>query len=194
VSAVALLISAGCRPKRQNPYESASPEVMAQWKRVRVPLPSGTRFTISQGAFGKGTHDQKGIEYRWDFDVPYGTNVVSIENGTVIEVNEPHRGGGCDSKFNEFPSSILVKDDDGAVAQYVHIESRVVPRQLVKQGEVIAVTAKNGFICTPQLDFLVFRSDRTLYGSPQRESLPLRFEGLPRELAAEGTTAVVPAP
>jgi hypothetical protein len=41
----------------------------------------------------------------------------------------------------------------------------------------------NGFICTPQLDFLIFRSDQTLYDSPNRESIPLRFEGLPHEIA-----------
>ena len=62
----------------------------------------------------------------------------------------------------------------------------------VKRGETIAVTAMNGMICTPQLDFLVFRSEQTLYDSPHRESIPLRSEGLPREIAAERTDGVVP--
>jgi murein DD-endopeptidase MepM/ murein hydrolase activator NlpD len=190
--AVGLVIGAGgCHSKRANPYESASAETIATWKRVRLPLQSGTHFVISQGAFGRASHDQKGIEYRWDFDVPYGTPVVAVEGGTVFAVREPHRGGGCDPKYSEVPSSILVKHADGTVAQYVHVDGRVTVGQIVKPGEVIAVTAMNGFICTPQLDFLIFRSDQTLYESPKRESIPTRFEGLPREIAAEGFAGAV---
>src|SRR5579864_7569640 len=42
----------------------------------------------------------------------------------------------------------------------VHVESRVVGQGL-KPGDVVAVIAMNGFICTPQLDFLIYRSDET---------------------------------
>jgi murein DD-endopeptidase MepM/ murein hydrolase activator NlpD len=177
---------------RSNAYESAKPDVVAGWKRVGLPLPSGTRFLLSQGAFGKDTHNQKGMEYRWDFDVPYGTPVVAVEGGTVYAVTEPHQGGGCDAKYVDAPNSMLVKHADGTLAQYTHIDSRVAVGASVRRGDVIAVTAMNGFICTPQLDFLVFRSDKTLYDSPARESIPLRFEGLPRELAIAGTRGVVP--
>ena len=183
---------ASCHAGPPNPYETASAETVATWKRVRLPLPSGTRFLVSQGAFGTDSHNQKGMEYRWDFDVPYGTPVVAVEDGVVIGVREPRQGGGCDPKFSEVPNSIQVKHADGSVAQYVHLDSRVAVGQLVKRGETIAVTAMNGMICTPQLDFLVFRSDQTLYASPNRESIPLRFEGLPHEMATERTPGLVP--
>jgi murein DD-endopeptidase MepM/ murein hydrolase activator NlpD len=188
--AAALLVLAGC--PRKNPYESAPPAVIAGWKRVKLPLGTGTRFVVSQGAFGLDSHSQKGIEYRWDFDVPYGTPVLAVESGTVLAVHEPHLGGGCDPKFSEVPSSVLVEHADGTVAQYVHIDSRVSVGQMVKTGDVVAVTANNGFHCAPQLDFLVFRSKFTLYDSPKRESIPLRFEGLPRELATQGLAASAP--
>jgi murein DD-endopeptidase MepM/ murein hydrolase activator NlpD len=187
---VALLVIAGCRPK--NPYESAPPGAVAGWKRVKVPLASGTRFVVSQGAFGRDSHNQKGIEYRWDFDVPYGTPVLAVDDGTVLGVYEPHQGGGCDPKFSEVPSSVRVEHADGTVAQYVHIDSRVSVGQIVKTGDVVAVTANNGFHCTPQLDFLVFRSRQTLYESPRRESIPLRFQGLPRDLATQGLATTAP--
>jgi murein DD-endopeptidase MepM/ murein hydrolase activator NlpD len=181
-----------CRSHPDNPYEGATPEQASRFKRVRVPLQSGTRFVVSQGAFGKGSHHQKGIEYRWDFDVPYGTPVVSVQDGVVIGMHDSTEGG-CDPKFAETPGSILVRNSDGSVAQYVHVERRVYKGQSVSGGEVIAATAKNGFHCTPQLDFLIFRSEDTLYESPHRESIPLRFEGLPqKELALEGTRGVVP--
>jgi murein DD-endopeptidase MepM/ murein hydrolase activator NlpD len=185
-----VLVLVACRAK--NPYESASAETAAQWKRVRLPLASGTHILVSQGAFGSGSHSQKGVEYRWDFDVPYGTPVISVEPGTVLAVVEPHQGGGCDPKYSEVPNSILVQHADRTVAQYVHVDSRVKVGQRVAEGETIAVTAENGFICTPQLDFLVFRSDETLYNSPKRESIPLRFAGLPNERATQGVSSVVP--
>jgi murein DD-endopeptidase MepM/ murein hydrolase activator NlpD len=188
-----LLIGAvACRSRHQNAYESATVAQLASFKRVRLPLPTGTHFVISQGAFGRASHNERGIEHRWDFDVPYGTPVVAVDGGRVIAVREPRRGGGCDPKYGDVPSSILVEHADGSVAQYVHIEPRVVAGQSVAEGEPIAVTAMNGFICTPQLDFLVYRSNRTLYDSPDRESIPLRFEGLPRELATEGLCGIVP--
>jgi murein DD-endopeptidase MepM/ murein hydrolase activator NlpD len=146
---------------------------------------------LSQGAFGKSSHHQKGIEYRWDFDVPYGTPVVSVEDGIVVGVNDSSEGG-CDPKFAEVPGSVLVRHSDGTVAQYVHVERRVDKGQTVARGQAVAVTARNGFHCTPQLDFLIFRSEDTLYNSPRRESIPLRFEGLPKELAVEGYSGAVP--
>jgi murein DD-endopeptidase MepM/ murein hydrolase activator NlpD len=193
--AVVALASAAvtCHSRGANPYESAPPAVVAGWKEVRLPLLAETRFVVSQGAFGKNSHHQSGIEYRWDFDVPYGTPVVAVEAGRVTSVIEPHKGGGCDAKYSEVPNTLTVKHVDGTVAQYTHIESRVVVGAQVAKGDVIAVTAMNGDICTPQLDFLVYRSDQTLYDSPHRESIPLRFAGLPGdERANEGLSAVVP--
>jgi murein DD-endopeptidase MepM/ murein hydrolase activator NlpD len=187
-----MVATAACKSGSRNPYESASAETVAHWKEVRVPLASGTKFYVSQGAFGRNSHSQMGIEYRWDFDVPYGTPVVAVDSGTVIAVREPHQGGGCDPKFSEVPNSILVRNADGTVAQYVHVEPRVAVGQAARVGEVIAVTARNGFICSPQLDFLVYRSEETLYDSPNRESIPLRFAGLPNERATEGLSRVTP--
>jgi murein DD-endopeptidase MepM/ murein hydrolase activator NlpD len=185
---------ASCRQHHQtadNPYEGATPEQVSQFKRIRLPLTSGTRFVVSQGAFGKDTHDEKGIEYRWDFDVPYGTPVVSVEDGIVFGVHDSNEGG-CDVRFATMPGSVLVRHSDGTVAQYVHVARRVDKGQAVARGEVVAVTAKNGFHCTPQLDFLIFRGADTLYESPRRESLPLRFEGVPKELAIAGYSGAVP--
>jgi murein DD-endopeptidase MepM/ murein hydrolase activator NlpD len=190
-AAIAVADLGACQRNPDNPYETASPEQVSRFKRVRVPLQSGTSFVVSQGAFGRNSHRQKGIEYRWDLDVPYGTPVVTVEDGVVIGMNDS-KEGGCDPKFAEIPGSVLVRHSDGTVAQYVHVERRVDKGQGVSRGQIIAVTAKNGFHCTPQLDFLIFRSEDTLFNSPRRESIPLRFEGLPKELAVQGYSGTVP--
>jgi murein DD-endopeptidase MepM/ murein hydrolase activator NlpD len=185
------LLVAACHA-RSNPYESASPAAVATWKRVGVPLAHGSSYLVSQGAFGKASHSQKGIEYRWDFDVPYGTSVVAADDGTVIAINVPNKGGGCDPKYSEVPNTMLVKHADGTVAQYTHIDSRVAQGASVKRGDVIAITSKNGNICSPQLDFLIFKSEATLYDSPARESIPLRFDGIVGDRATEGLRGVAP--
>jgi murein DD-endopeptidase MepM/ murein hydrolase activator NlpD len=168
-----------CAHTRHNPYEVATPVERADFKKIVLPLKKGTPFKISQGAFGSSTHNDPGHEYTWDFDVPYGTPVLSVEDGIVIQVWEPNLGGGCDRKYNESAHNVKVKHHDGTVAQYVHVHSLVKKGERVKQGQQIAVTAKNGFICTPQLDFGVYQDENHLYGSGRMKSIPLLFEGLP---------------
>jgi murein DD-endopeptidase MepM/ murein hydrolase activator NlpD len=172
-----------------NAYESGDP---ARYKRVGLPLSSGTAFVISQGAFGRASHSEKGNEYQWDFDVPYGTRVVAVEAGVVIDVWEPDGGGGCDAKYSNDAHNVKVRHADGTVAQYVHVDSRVRVGETVQRGQTIAATAENGWICQPQLHFGIYRSERTLYSSPQRESIPVRFDGLPSGLAKERLRATVP--
>jgi murein DD-endopeptidase MepM/ murein hydrolase activator NlpD len=159
---------------------------------VGLPFAAGTEFTVSQGAFGPNTHDEPGLQYRWDFDVPYGTAVLAVQSGRVLSVFESGQPGGCDRSLNTSPNNVLVEHADGTVAQYTHVAARVEPGQDVSRGEVVAVTAKNGFICQPQLDFLVFRSRGTLFGSPRAEDVPVFFEGLPGGLARQGSAYVVP--
>jgi murein DD-endopeptidase MepM/ murein hydrolase activator NlpD len=177
---------------RLNPYELASPETRTGFEHVRLPFASGTEFTVSQGAFGPNTHDEPGLQYRWDFDVPYGTAVLAVQSGRVLSVFESGQPGGCDRSFNTSPNNVLIEHADGTVAQYTHVDARVRSGQDVSRGDVIAVTAKNGFICQAQLDFLVFRSRDSLFGSARAENVPVFFEGLPGGLARQGSAHVVP--
>lgn len=188
-----VLFLGACAHTPTNSYETSTPEERSHFKKVTLPLPEGTHFKISQGAFGCCTHNDPGHEYTWDFDVPYGTHVLSVEDGTVIQVWEPNQGGGCDRKYNESPHNIKIEHSDGTVAQYTHIHSVVKAGDTVKRGQTIAVTAGNGFICTPQLDFTIFKDRNHLFGSGQQRNIPLLFEGLPDSgMAHEGYEGVVP--
>jgi len=174
-----LMFAVACTHSPINRYESSTPDEKAHFKKVMLPFSPGTHFKISQGAFGRWSHHDAGHEYTWDFDVRYGTLVLAVESGTVIQVWEPNAGGGCDPKYNDSPHNVQVEQADGTVAQYTHVQSLVKVGQKVSRGQPIAATAKNGFICTPQLDFTVFRDrDHTfLKGHPR--NIPLLFYGLP---------------
>ncbi len=142
-----------------NPYTESKSNDRAGYKKILPPLLPGTSFKISQGAFGCCTHNIPGYEFSWDFNIPYGTEVVTVESGKVIQVWEPEFGGGCDKKYNESAHNIKVLHADGTVAQYVHIKSRVKMGELVRARQLIAVTANNGFIVTHNC-ILVFLKTR----------------------------------
>lgn len=195
VISLIILAVTGCTSiQKKNFYDAASPAQMVSFKRERLPFPTGIKFLISQGAFGKKSHAEPGNEYSWDFDVPYGTPVVSVENGTVLEVWEPTDGGGCDSKFSNAAHNIKIEHEDGTVAQYGHISAKVKTGDLVREGQEIAVTAMNGWICSPQLHFGIYRSKDHLYSSSKRETIPVSFDGLPEfGKATEGLRGEVPS-
>ena len=191
---IVILFHFGCSSlQKNNPYEAATLLQANQFKRTRLPFPPRTNFLISQGAFGRQSHIEQGNEYSWDFDVPLGTSVVAVEDGKVIDVWEPNLGGGCDEKYNNTAHNIKVQHEDGSVAQYVHVASQIKLGEEVREGQVIATTAVNGWICQPQLHFGIYRSKDQLYNSTHRETLPLLFDGLPKQgLAAPGISGTVP--
>ena len=175
-----------CTFFEKNPYEDANKTEIDSFLKIHLPFSSQTKFIISQGAFGKQSHSEKGNEYSWDFDVPYGTAVLAVEAGEVIEVWQPDKGGGCDPTLSDYAHNIKIRHTDGKVAQYVHVNSLVKVGDQIKVGQQIAVTAENGWICTPQLHFGVYNSDKNLYNSPDRQTVPVYFVEIPNGLAKQG--------
>lgn len=157
-------------------------------KKVDVPFSKGTSFKVSQGPFGKASHSEKGNEFSWDFDVPYVTSVLEIEDGEVLQVWEPQKGGGCEAKYSDSAHNIKIEHADGSVSQYVHVESLVKEGSRVRRGDVIARTSMNGFICSPQLHFGVYKSKEHLYSSPKRQTLPIYFNRFYNGSLSEGKT------
>jgi hypothetical protein len=182
-----------CFPHHSNPYENLSANDQKNLKQVILPLSAGTDFLISQGAFGKASHNEPGNQYSWDFDVPYGTQVRAVLPGKIIEIWSPGQSGGCDAKYSDAAHNIKIEHDDGTVAQYVHVDTKLRLGDKVQQGQVIAVTAMNGWICSPQLHFGIYKSRNHLYNSTNRATIPLLFQGLPNGgIAKEGYKGRVP--
>lgn len=152
-----------------NPYEVT--------KKVRVPLKTGTPFTLIQGAFDEPSHNRKGDEYSWDFGVPLGTSVVAAQSGKVIGIWEPAEGSGCHPQYFHLGHYLRIRHADGTIAQYVHVKSKVKVGDIVEKGQWIAETAENGWLCKPHLHFGVYRDARHI-NAPDNETLPLYFEGI----------------
>lgn len=161
--------------KELNPYLDSSEEEIKVFKKVDFPFKRGTSFVVTQGAFGINSHNEKGNEYSWDFAVPLETSIHSIEDGVIWEVWQPNKGGGCDQKYSNLAHNVKVLHRDGTVAQYVHIKTSLTKGQSVKKGQLIAITASNGWLCKPHLHFSVYLSKDNLYNSINRKTVPLYF-------------------
>ncbi len=171
-----------------DPYSRGSSEDHLKYKRAIIPLRSTQTFEVTQGAFGRNSHSEVGNEYSWDFAVPFGTDVIAVEGGRVIDVYQPKdsHAGGCDPSLANSAHNIKVEHLDGTVAQYVHVESLLAKGSSVARGETIAKTADNGWLCTPHLHFGIYRSKDHLYDSPNRETVPLFFEQVPGGILEKG--------
>ncbi len=171
-----------------DPYSRSSSDDHLKYKRTIIPLRATQTFEISQGAFGRDSHDEEGNEYSWDFAVSFGTEVIAVEGGRVIDVYQPKdsKPGGCDSSLANSAHNIKVEHLDGTVAQYVHVDPLVPKGSSVARGETIAKTANNGWLCQPHLHFSIYRSKNHLYDSPNRETIPLYFEQVPGGILTRG--------
>jgi murein DD-endopeptidase MepM/ murein hydrolase activator NlpD len=138
-----------------------------------LPYAPGTAFKVSQGHNGSYSHT--GAEqYAIDWRMPVGTPVHAARSGVVVKVKDDSSKGGGDRKYENAANYILIRHDDGTVANYAHLQkngSKVTVGQTVETGELIALSGSTGFSTGPHLHFAVFKTR----DGRQRESIPVRF-------------------
>lgn len=127
------------------------------------PLGGDGPYLCSQAEGGKFTHFYAGTWHAVDFECPVGTPVLAVRGGRVAEVRDHHAGGGihCGSLFRW--NSILVAQDDGLFAEYVHIAkgSAVVSAgDTVETGATLAKSGAVGFCPCPHLHLQLHESDK----------------------------------
>lgn len=84
--------------------------------------------------------------------VPEGTEVRSVESGTVIYAGNELKGYG---------NLVLVRHEDGWVSAYAHNSSLEVRRgDTVRRGDVIAKAGSTGSVTQPQLHFELRRGNK----------------------------------
>jgi len=174
-----------------NAYENSTKKETLKFRKVNFPFKAGTKFYVHQGAFGVYSHYIfPSLFYSYDMDVPFGTEIVAIEPGTVIEVYEPNKGGGCEMKWANFTHRIRIQNSDETVTEYRHVISRVKEGQKVVTGEVVGVTDNNGYICDqPHLHFQV--TNPKIDHENKKQTIPLYFKGIKGGLLKEGSFYVV---
>jgi len=138
-----------------------------------LPYAPGTTHRITQGYNGKYSH-QGSNKYAIDWQMPQGTPVYAARGGLVVKVKDDSDLGGGDIKFDPFNNYVLIRHEDGTLGHYCHLKkggAKVHPGQIVKTGDLIALSGSTGFSSGPHLHFCVFMTK----DGKQRVSIPVKF-------------------
>lgn len=139
-----------------------------------LPFRSGEAYRVTQGYNGCYSHtgpDQFAI----DFKMSSGTPIHAARGGLVVKVKEDSGVGGADRKYENSANYILIRHDDGTIANYAHLSKnggKVKVGQRVQAGDFIALSGSTGFSSGPHLHFSVFKTKT----GAQRVSIPVQFE------------------
>lgn len=149
-----------------------------------LPYAPGKSHRVTQ-AFG-GSFSHKGSnKYAIDWKMPEGTTVYAARGGVVVKVKDDSNVGGGSLAYDRFNNYVLIRHSDGTLGHYCHLKQggvKVVPGQVVRVGEPIALSGNTGFSSGPHLHFAVFKA----VDGRHRESLPIVFE----DAEGEGVTLV----
>ncbi|RYY59766.1 MAG: M23 family metallopeptidase [Chitinophagaceae bacterium] len=118
-----------------------------------LPYQSGKRFLFIQGANSKMSHRN---ELSFDFKMKTGSGICAVRDGVVIGVKEDSNKGGLKDEFLSEGNHIVVRHEDGSVAQYWHLEMNGVLVEIgdsVKQNQVIGRSGNTGYTAFPHLHF-----------------------------------------
>jgi murein DD-endopeptidase MepM/ murein hydrolase activator NlpD len=132
---------------------------------------------VTQGYNGSYSHSGPD-QYAIDFKMPPGTPVHAARGGRVVKVKEDSDQGGPSRKFESCANYILIRHDDGTLANYAHLQqasSSVKAGDVVEAGDLLALSGNTGFTSGPHLHFSVFKTRADGRG---RQSLPVKFKTL----------------
>lgn len=142
-----------------------------------LPFRNGQLITIGQALGGKiTTHNGPASKYAVDFIVPVGTPIMAARKGRVVDIDQNYSEGGADPLLKA--NHVLMLHEDGTLGLYSHLEQNRIPvtfGQWVGAGELIGYSGNTGYSTGPHLHFVVFSNTRTLDGTAQYLSQPVKF-------------------
>jgi len=140
----------------------------------QLPYAPGRSYTVSQGC-NSGFSHHGANQFAIDWKMPEGTEVRAARGGRVVKVKDDSNTGGGTMQFDPYNNFVLIRHEDGTLGHYCHLKKdgvRVTPGQIVRTGEVIALSGNTGFSSGAHLHFCVFK---TLDGR-ERVTIPVKFE------------------
>jgi len=140
----------------------------------QLPYAPGRSYTVSQGC-NSGFSHHGANQFAIDWKMPEGTEVRAARSGRVVKVKDDSNTGGATMQFDPYNNFVLIRHEDGTLGHYCHLKQdgvRVTPGQIVRAGEVIALSGNTGYSSGAHLHFCVFK---TLDGR-ERVTIPVKFE------------------
>jgi uncharacterized protein len=126
-----------------------------------LPYPAGMSFKVLQGFDGSFSHQDQN-RYAIDFSMPEGTPICAIRDGEVVAVKDDSNKGGPSQEFMYDANFILIRHEDGTIAEYYHLKNKGVSVRVgehVKAGDVIGYSGQTGFSTEPHVHVAVYFTD-----------------------------------
>lgn len=124
-----------------------------------LPYTPGNKYLFVQGANSKFSHKN---ELSFDFKMPKGSKVCASREGVVTATKSDSDKGGLNDEYLDDGNHIIIRHDDGSIAQYWHLEQNgvfVKVGDVIKRGQVIGSSGNTGYTAFPHLHFQVIDSE-----------------------------------
>jgi hypothetical protein len=124
-----------------------------------LPFMSGRKFLLIQAANSNMSHKS---ELSLDFKMKKGSQICAAREGVVIEVKKDSDKGGLKDEYLSEGNHIIIRHNDGSIAQYWHLEKDGVfikEGDTVQKGQLIGLSGNTGYTAFPHLHFQVKNKD-----------------------------------
>jgi len=136
-----------------------------------LPYKKGDVFKLSQGYYGKRTHQNKNA---LDFSMPIGTDIYAARGGVVVKVVESNDKTCFKKECAKFNNVITIYHKDGTFSSYAHIDTNgalVGIGEIIEKGQLIAKSGNIGYSSGPHLHFEVYNQKMG-----KREAIKTKFK------------------
>jgi murein DD-endopeptidase MepM/ murein hydrolase activator NlpD len=144
-----------------------------------LPYSIGETYVVVQGNCTAGSHNESvGQQFAYDFEMPIGTALVASRGGVVVGIEESFSDGTRTPGEENF---VAILHDDGTTGRYIHVTTQgalVELKDIVSQGDAIAMSGNSGNSTGPHLHFDVVRDPDDMLCLPQQRSclsVPVNF-------------------
>jgi len=118
-----------------------------------VPFRKSQRFHICEAPFHR---EAANMRHCVDFAVSEGTPVVAARDGVVVERESRYARAYGNKRYANRTNYVVLRHADGEETLYVHLRRhsvRVRVGQLVRRGQIIALSGQTGYATYPHLHF-----------------------------------------
>jgi murein DD-endopeptidase MepM/ murein hydrolase activator NlpD len=126
-----------------------------------LPFQKGKSFKVFQGYNGIFSHQN---ENSLDFVMPEGTEITAARDGKVIEAVQTSNQSCPTIDCANLANYVSILHSDGTIAQYYHLKQNGVKvniGDIVKKGDLIALSGNTGWTNGPHLHFVCYLPDFT---------------------------------